>query len=387
MRFTEEHNALRASVRRFVERELNPHCDAWEEAEQYPVREVMKKAGEAGFLGITKPTEYGGMGLDYSYGIVFAEELGRIHAGGVSMSLGVQTDMATPALAHHGSDWLKRNFLAPAIAGDMISAIGVSEVGSGSDVASVKTSARKDGGDWVITGSKMWITNGMTADWICLLCNTGEAGAPHHNKSLILVPMDAKGVNRAKKLKKHGMRCSDTAQLFFDEVRVPLRHLIGEENRGFIHQMEQFQEERLFAAAKGVTTLDEAIRITAEYTKERRAFGKALIDNQWIQFTLADLATEVESLRALLYQAVEAYIQGENVSLLASMAKLKVGKLCRSVPEACQQFWGGQGYMWENRISRIVRDSRLSAIGGGANEIMMAIIAKDMGFHSQRNRK
>ncbi|MFO1115887.1 MAG: acyl-CoA dehydrogenase family protein [Beijerinckiaceae bacterium] len=386
MILTQEHEELRRSLRRFVQSEIDPHADAWEEAEIFPAHELFRKAGAAGFLGITKPAEYGGLGLDYSYSLVAAEEWGRALAGGVATALGVQTDMATPALAKHGSDALRREFLAPAIAGEMVAAIGVSEEGAGSDVASIRTRARRDGDDYVISGSKMWITNGTQADWICLLANTSD-GQPHRNKSLIVVPMKSKGVSVARKLKKLGLHASDTAQIFFDEVRVPVRNRIGEEGRGFIYQMEQFQEERLYAAAKAVSMLETAIDITVEYTQGRKAFGKPLIDMQTIQHRIAAMHAEVEALRAITWSAAEIYIGGGDVTQKASIAKYLAGKLALDIPNACLQFWGGQGYMWESRISRIMRDIRLTAIGGGANEIMLQVIAKNMGLSSSGGRK
>ena len=386
MLFTHEHEELRRTARRIIDTHVNPYVDEWEKAGIFPAHQVFRTFGEAGLLGITKPVAYGGLGLDYSYQIAFTEELGRIKAGGVGMALGVQTDMCTPALAKHGSDALRREWLAPSIAGELVGCIGVSEEGAGSDVANLKTYARKDGDDYVITGSKMWITNGTQADWMCMLANTSQEGGPHKNKSLIVVPMKSKGVTVARKLDKLGMHCSDTAQLFFDEVRVPQRHRIGEENRGFIYQMEQFQEERLLAAAKGIATLEEIIAETIDYTRQRKAFGRAILDNQYVQFKLAELQTEVEALRALTYMAVERYVAGEDVTKLASMAKLKVGQLAKTVPSECLQFWGGQGYMNENRVSRVYRDMRLSAIGGGANEIMLQIIAKLMGMSSSERR-
>jgi citronellyl-CoA dehydrogenase len=304
MIFSPEHESLRASIRAFIDREINPYVAEWEAAEQLPSHELFKKAGQAGFLGITKPVEFGGAGLDYSYNAVWAEELGHIHAGGVASSLGVQTDMATPALARHGSDELRREFLAPAIAGDLVVSIGVSEVGAGSDVASIRTTARKDGDDYVINGGKMWTTNGTKADWICLLANTSDDNGPHKNKSLIIVPLDTKGVDRSTKLKKYGLWASDTAQIFFDDVRVPQRYRIGEEGRGFIYQMQQFTEERLFAACRTIVQMQELVDETAEYTRGRVAFGKPLLDNQWIHYTLADLSTEIASLRALTHACV-----------------------------------------------------------------------------------
>ncbi|MDP3546294.1 MAG: acyl-CoA dehydrogenase family protein, partial [Phreatobacter sp.] len=218
MLFTAEHEEVRRSLQKLIATEINPYVDAWEEAGRFPAHTVFKKLGEAGYLGLNKPVEYGGMGLDYSYALLMAEEVGGIHCGSVPMAIGVQTDMATPALARFGSDHVKAEFLAPAIAGDHVACIGVSEPGAGSDVASIKTTARSDGDDYVITGGKMWITNGAQADWICLLANSGD-GPAHRNKSLICVPMKEKGVTVARTLDKLGMRASDTAQIFFDEVR------------------------------------------------------------------------------------------------------------------------------------------------------------------------
>jgi citronellyl-CoA dehydrogenase len=377
MLYTQEHQELQRSVKKFIETEINPHVDAWEDAEIFPAHELFKKMGQAGFLGINKPQAYGGMGLDYSYQLAFVEALGDVRCGGVPMAIGVQTDMATPALARFGSDALRKEFLAPTIAGDLVCSIGVSEPGAGSDVASIKTFARKDGDDYVITGTKMWITSGTQSDWICLLANTSE-GAAHKNKTLICVPMKSKGVSVAKKLKKLGMWSSDTAQLYFDEVRVPQRYRIGEEGMGFTYQMQQFQEERLFAAAQW-SALDRILRETVAYTRERQAFGQSILDNQYVHFRLAELKTEIEALRALVHDAAMKLVAGEDVTLLASMAKLKVGRLGREVADGCLQFWGGMGYVWESSVSRLFRDIRLSSIGGGADEVMLGIISKYMG--------
>ena len=378
MRFTPEHDELRRSLQRFIETEVNPYVDKWEADGIFPAHELFKKMGNAGFLGITKPVEYGGQGLDYSYSMVMAEELGHIKCGGVPMAIGVQTDMATPALARFGSDEVKRQFLAPSISGDFVACLGVSEVGAGSDVASIRTTARKDGDDYVINGGKMWTTNGTQADWICLLANTGD-GPVHKNKSLICVPMKTKGVQIARKLDKLGMWSSDTAQIHFDDVRVPQRYRIGEEGQGFIYQMTQFQEERLWAAAKVLKSLERIIQATIDYTRQRQAFGKSILDNQVVHFRLAELQTEIEALRSLVYRAVELYVAGEDVIKLASMAKLKSGRLSRSVADSCLQYWGGMGYMTESIVSRAYRDGRLTSIGGGADEIMLTIIAKLMG--------
>jgi citronellyl-CoA dehydrogenase len=374
MKFTAEHRQIADTVSKFVEKEINPFVAEWEAAEQFPSHEVFKKMGQLGLLGLKYPEEYGGAGLDFSYSAVMAEALGVCKCGGIPMAIGVQTDMSTPALARFGSDELKREFLAPTIAGDYVACLGVSEPGGGSDVAAVKTTAKTDGGDYVINGTKMWITNGLKADWCCLLANTSE-GAPHKNKSLIVVPMDTPGITK-QKIKKIGMHSSDTAQLFFDNVRVPKRYLIGQEGLGFTFQMLQFQEERLWGAAGSLKSLDILIDQTIEYTRQRKAFGKSILDNQVVHYRLAELRTEVEALRALTYSAVELYISGKDVTRLASMAKLKCGRLVREVADSCLQYWGGMGFTYDNPISQAYRDSRLVSIGGGADEVMLGIICK-----------
>lgn len=385
MRFTEEHEAIRNTAAQFIQKEINPVSDAWEEAGIFPAHEVFKKLGNLGLLGINKPVEYGGMGLDYSYQVVFIEEMGLIHSGGVAMGIGVQTDMATPALAKFGSDDIKKEFLVPAIAGDAVFSIAVSEPHAGSDVAAIKTAARKDGDDYVINGSKMWITNSTQADYLCLLANTSD-DKPHLNKSLIIVPTNTPGVSFSERLDKLGMRSSDTAQVFFDDVRVPQRNRIGEEGQGFVYQMLQFQEERLYAAAGGLKTMDSLIDQTIDYTRERKIFGKSVLDNQVVHFRLAELKTEVAALRALTYDAVEGYINGEDVTMKASMAKLKVGRLLREVTDSCLQYWGGMGFMWDNPVARAYRDTRITSIGGGADEVMLSIICKMMGTLPGKNK-
>ncbi len=384
MQFTPEHIALADTVKRFVETEINPYVKEWEEAEIFPAHQLFKKMAALGLLGVKYPTEYGGMGLDFSYSMVVSEALGAAHCGGVPMAIGVQTDMCTPALHRFGSDELKREYLAPAIAGDMVGSIAVSETGGGSDVAALKTSARTEGDDYVINGSKMWITNATQADWCCLLANTSE-GSVHSNKSLIIVPMDAKGIT-TQKIKKIGMNASDTAQVFFDNVRVPRRNLIGTEGTGFMMQMIQFQEERLCAASGALKSLDRLIDLTIDYCKERHTFGQPLINNQVIHFRLAELRTEVELLRSLTYRAVDEYVKGGDVTRLASMAKLKTGRLFREVSDACLQYWGGMGFTYDNPISQSYRDSRLISIGGGADEIMLGIICKFEGTLPKKAR-
>jgi len=294
--------------------------------------------------------------------------------------------MATPALARWGSDELRKEFLAPAIAGDAVTAIAVSEAGGGSDVAAIKTVAKKDGSDYLITGSKMWITNAAQADWLCLLVNTGE-GPVHANKTLVVVPTKLKGIEVGPKIDKLGMRASDTCPVFFDNVRVPQRNRIGEEGMGFMMQMVQFQEERLCGAIGSCRGMDRTIEATIAYCKERETFGQPLINNQSIHFRFAELKTEVEALRSLIYRAVEDYIGGSDVTMMASMAKLKAGRLSREVADSCLQYWGGMGFTWDNPVARAYRDTRLLSIGGGADEIMLGIIAKLMGILPSKKKK
>ncbi len=386
MRFTEEHQQLRRTVRDFVEKEINPHIDGWERDGAFPAHEVFKKAGRLGLLGVNKPEAYGGMGLDYSYQMCVTEELGNCRAGGIPMALGVQTDMATPALSRWGSDELRKEFLAPAIAGELVTAIAVSEASGGSDVAAIKTTARRDGSDYVINGSKMWITNAAQADWMCLLVNTGD-GPVHKNKTLVVVPTKLPGVQIGAKLDKLGMRSSDTCPVFFEDVRVPQRHRIGEEGMGFMMQMVQFQEERLCGAVGALRGMDRLIDATIDYCKERHTFGQPLISNQVVHFRFAELKTDVECLRSLVYRAVEDYVGGSDVTLMASMAKLKAGRLAREVADSCLQYWGGMGFTWDNPAARSFRDTRLLSIGGGADEIMLGIICKLMGILPGKKKK
>ena len=383
MQFTEEHNALRKTVHDFVNQEMDPFIDEWEHDGIAPLHSLFKKMGNLGLLGIQKPEAYGGASLDYSFNLVFAEEIGRAYGGSIPMAIGVQTDMATPALARFGSDELKREFLAPAIAGDMVACIGVSEPGAGSDVAGLKTSARTDGDDFIINGTKMWITNATQADWVCLLANTSD-GQVHANKSLIIVPLNTPGITISKPLNKLGMRASDTGQIFFDDVRVPKRFLIGDENKGFTMQMMQFQEERMYAAASSLKGMERIISDTIEWTKDRHTFGQPVINNQTVHFKLAELQSEIEALRALTWQACQDHIEGKDATYLASIAKLKSGRLWRQVTDGCLQYWGGMGFMWDNPVARAYRDTRILSIAGGSDEMMLGIIAKYMDIFPKR---
>lgn len=378
MQLSHEHEQIRDTVRRWAAEKINPHVERWEDEEIFPAREVFGQLGALGLLGLDKPVENGGQGLDYSYAAVFAEALAAVDCGGIPMAIGVQTDMATPALARRGSAALRDEFLAPAIRGEAVACLGVSEVGGGSDVAAIRTTARKDGGDYVVNGGKMWTTSGTQADFCCLLANTSD-GAPHRNKSLIVVPMKTKGVSVAKKIRKIGMNASDTAQLFFDDVRVPQANRIGEEGMGFVYQMEQFQYERLWGALNAGAMAQRAIDMTVAYTRERKAFGRPLLDNQWLHYRLAEMETEVAALRALSWQGVETVVRGEDATRIATMAKLKAGRLIREVADGCLQFWGGMGYTMDSLIGRIFRDGRVTSIGGGADEVMLQILCKFMG--------
>ncbi|KAL3837170.1 hypothetical protein ACJMK2_022546 [Sinanodonta woodiana] len=384
--YKQEHLQLRQSLRKIIDQEINPHVDEWEAKGQFPAHKVFKILGSAGFLGVNKPTEYGGLGLDFSYSIAVAEELGNINCGGVPMAIGVQTDMATPALATFGSDKMKRTFLVPTISGDMVACLGVSEVGSGSDVASIQTKAVRKGDDYVINGGKMWITSGSQADWMCLLANTSDRSL-HQNKSLFCLPMDTKGITIAKKIDKMGMRSSDTAQIFFEDVKIPADHIIGEVGAGFTYQMIQFQLERLWGTAAVLQPMDKLIAETAEYARQRKAFGQPILNNQVVHFTLAELQTEVEALRSMLYRAVALYIEGNDVTKMASMCKLKAGRLARQVTDSCLQFWGGMGFTNEVLVSRFYRDFRLLSIGAGADEVMLSIICKYMNMLPQASGK
>ncbi len=383
--FNEEHEMFRRTVRRFVEQEINPQVDAWEQAGGFDGRTLFKKAGELGLLGMSYPEEYGGMGLDYWFNVIWAEELGRADCGGVPMGLAVHTDMATPALAQHGSDELKQKFLAPAIAGEMIAAIAVTEPDCGSDVAAIRTRAVADGDDYVINGSKMWITNGAQADFVVTLVRTSE-GKGFRGLSLVLVPTDTKGFSVSRKLEKMGNHSSDTAELAFEDLRVPQAYRIGPEGMGFMLQMQQFQKERLVGALLVMTAAERAVAQTVAYTRERKTFGRPILDNQWVHFKLCELLTEVEAVRHLCYHCTRALVAGEDITREASMAKLKAGRLAREASDICVQFHGAMGYSEEYPIARYYRDARLVSIGAGADEIMLGILAKIEGMLPGKSR-
>uniref|UniRef100_A0A669CAR0 Zgc:85777 n=1 Tax=Oreochromis niloticus TaxID=8128 RepID=A0A669CAR0_ORENI len=372
--YTQEHFALKESLRKLIDQEINPYVDQWEAEGKFPAHKIFKILGNAGFLGVNKPVEYGGLGLDFSFSVAVAEELGNIRCGGIPMAIGVQTDMTTPALARFGSDELKREFLLPSISGDKVACLGVSEVGAGSDVSSIKTKAVRKGDEYVINGGKMWTTSGTQADWMCLLANTSDGHFLQKSTICDSFPR----VHIARKIDKLGMWSSDTAEVFFDDVHVPCKNVIGQEGMGFTYQMLQFQEERLWAVANILTTMDNVIQETIQYTRQRKIFKQPVLHHQAVHFRLAELQTEVELLRSLLYRATALYIKGNDVTKLASMAKLKGGRLAREVGDSCLQYWGGMGYTSDVLVSRFYRDSRLMSIGAGADEVMLGIICKYM---------
>jgi citronellyl-CoA dehydrogenase len=375
--FTEDHEAFRKTVRAWVEKEMTPHGLEWDRAGIFP-KELFKKAGELGFLGINHDPKYGGSGLDYWYVTVFAEELTRSFNAGVNMALLVQSQMATPIINEIGTEEQKREFLEPALKGEKIAALGVSEPGCGSDVASIKTTARRDGDDLVINGSKMWITNGTRADFITLAVRTGEAG--YGGISLVTFPTDVKGFSVSKKLDKVGNLSSDTAILYFEDCRIPARYVLGEPNEGFYHIMTNFQGERLVGAITTAAAMDRMLEESIRYGNEREAFGKPLIKFQVWRHKFVEHLAAIEAGRRLTYHAVDLFDRKQPAVKEISMAKLFVGDLAQRVAYDCQQFFGGMGYIEETPIARMWRDVRLITIGGGTSEVMKEIISKLSGF-------
>jgi citronellyl-CoA dehydrogenase len=375
MRFTSEHELFRQTVRDFVRHEINPHVDAWEEAHGFPAHELFPKLAEIGLIGLEYDPADGGQGADHWYTVIFGEELGRIACGGVPMAIAVHTDMATPSLARYGSGELKERYLAPALRGEMVSAVAVTEPDAGSDVAAINTRAVRDGDDWVINGSKLYITNGVQADWLCLLVRTSDEGG-FRGMSQVIFPTTTPGFTASRALRKLGNHSSDTAELSFVDARVPVANTVGAIGRGFQQQMQQFQNERLIASYLAVGQCAAAIERTVDYTRQRRAFGKPLVEHQWVQYHLAELSAEVDLLRQYNYAAAEAYVAGQDATRFATVAKLTAGRLVRKVADTCLQFHGGIGYMDETWTTRFFRDSRLLSIGGGVDEVMLSVLAR-----------
>ncbi|PTL75060.1 acyl-CoA dehydrogenase family protein [Vitiosangium sp. GDMCC 1.1324] len=375
--FTEEHETFRQMVRRFVEKELAPHALEWDRAGIFP-REVFRKCGELGLFGIHHDPRYGGSGLDYGFVTVLAEELARTDNAGVTMALLVQGQTATPILNEVGTEEQKREFLAPALAGEKIAAFGMSEPGAGSDLANLRTTARRVGNDYVINGSKMWITNGTRADFIILAVRTSGPGAA--GISLVTFPTDVKGFQVSKKLEKVGNLSSDTAILYFEDCRIPARYVLGRENDGFFHIMNSFQAERLVTAINAVAVMQRMLEEAIRYGREREAFGKRLIDYQVWRHKFAEHLTAVAAARQLTYHTVELFQRKRKPLQEISMIKLYTGELAQRVAYDCQQFYGGMGYIEETNIARAWRDVRLLTIGGGTSEMMKEIIATTAGM-------
>jgi citronellyl-CoA dehydrogenase len=375
MYLTKDHEMVRKAVRDFINKEINPNIDQWEEDRIVPLHPLFRKMGDLGFLGIRFDPAYGGQGLDYWYDLVFLEELGHIKGLGLAVAITVQTHMCTPAIAEFGSEYLKRNYLQPAIQGEMVGAIAVTEPGAGSDVAALATTARREGDHYVINGSKMFITNGTQADFYTLLARTSEAPG-YHAFSLFVVPADLPGVQVSRKLEKLGVWDSDTAELFFDNVTVPAENRIGEEGEGFIYQMQQFQHERFSLLPFCCTAMQDMIDLTVDYIRGRVVFGKPLITRQVLRHRLAEWLTELECLKSLVYHIVRRKEANLDTTREISMGKLMAGRLMSRVADGCLQMHGGMGYMHEMLISRYYRDARGLSIGGGAEEVMREVIAK-----------
>ncbi len=377
--FTKDHEMVRQAVRDFVNKELNPNVDEWEKQGIAPLKTIFKKMGRLGFLGIQYDPKYGGQGLDYWYDTVFLEELGHIKALGLAVAITVQTHMATPAINEFGSEFLKETFLKPAIKGEMVGAIAITEPDAGSDVSALQTRAEKSGDVYLLNGSKMYITNGTQADFYTLLARTSDAPG-YHSFSLFVVPSDLPGVTIGQKLDKLGVRISDTAELFFDNVKIPAENLIGQEGEGFICQMKQFQHERFSLLPFACTAAADIIDLTIEYIRQRIVFNKPLITKQVLRHRLVDWRIEIEALKQLIYHIVRMKMAGIDPSREISMGKVMAGQLLSKVADGCLQMHGGMGFMSEAIISRYYRDARGLSIGGGADEVMKDVIARMEGL-------
>jgi alkylation response protein AidB-like acyl-CoA dehydrogenase len=375
--FTEEHEQLRESVRRFATTELAPHAEEWEET-TFPDW-VFHRMGELGFLGLDKPVEYGGQGGDYYSALVLAEEIVHAQSGGLAMGVAVQTDMAMPPILAFGTEEQKRQWAEPAIKGQKILSLGITEPDAGSDVAGIKTRAVRDGDDWVINGSKTYITNGHRADVIVLVTKT-DPDAGYDGFTLFLVPMDAPGVIREKKLVKLGMHASDTALLAFQDVRVPDSAVLGQVGKGFYHIMWELQGERLIGAAGCVAGAQRCFDQTLQYAKERTAFGKQIGKFQVMRHKFAEMATKLETARQLVYVTAWRFNNGEYPVREISMAKLHAARIAVEVADECIQIHGGAGYMKEYGVERVWRDMRLNRIGAGTDEIMLDVIGRSYGL-------
>jgi alkylation response protein AidB-like acyl-CoA dehydrogenase len=375
--FTDEHEQLRESISNFAIKELAPHADEWEET-TFP-DSVFRRMGELGFLGLDKPEAYGGQGGDYFSAMVLAEALSNANCGGLSMGIAVQTDMAMPPILAFGTEQQKQEWVVPAIKGEKILCLGITEPDAGSDVKGIKTRAVKDGDDYVINGSKTYITNGHRADVIVLVTKT-DPDAGYDGFTLFLVPMDAPGVIREKKLQKMGMHASDTALLAFQDVRVPATAVLGEVGKGFYNIMWELQGERMIGAAGSVAGAQKCFDRTLEYAKQRQAFGKSIGQFQVIRHKFAEMATKIETARQLVYMTAWRFANGEYPVREISMAKLHASRIACEVADECIQIHGGAGYMKEYNVERVWRDMRLNRIGAGTDEIMLEVIGRSYGL-------
>ncbi|MFY9510481.1 MAG: acyl-CoA dehydrogenase family protein [Rubrivivax sp.] len=375
--FTEQHRQFRDNLRRFIAREIVPYADAWEEAGMVP-REVMRQMGELGYLGIRYPEQYGGSGLDTVYSAILAEELGRSTYGGYAVTVTVHTDMASPHLANFGTPEQLQRYLPALIRGERVCAVAVTEPDAGSDVAGIRTRAVRDGDDWVLDGSKMFITNGVHGDLYFVGAKTDPTAKGSRGISIFIVEKGTPGFRVGRALKKSGWLCSDTAELVFENCRIPAANLLGGENKGFYQIMRNFQNERMVIGAQAMGEAARAIEMTLDYVRNRKAFGATLWDKQAIRQRLAMRAAQVEAGRALVYHAAWLDAQGKDCVKEVSMVKALCGELVNEVMYDCQQFHGGFGYMRDSAIERMVRDARVEAIGGGATEVMLEEVAKRM---------
>lgn len=376
---SEEIEQFRAMVRSVVETEILPHIDQWEKDGIFPAHELFPKLAAHGLLGLGYSEEDGGSDAPLEYQMVLSEELGRGNAAGVSMAINVQMHMATPSLAKYGTEEQKEKYLRPAIRGEQVAAIAVTEPGAGSDVAGLKTKAVRDGDDWVINGSKMFITNATQADWFCMLVRTSDEGG-YKGMSQIIVPANTPGFEVVRKLDKLGNRSSDTAELRLDDVRVPVANTIGEIGRGFQQQMSQFIIERLSACFSTVGGAEWALAKTREYLEIREVFGAPLASRQYPVFKLTELSADLELLKAMNEKMSRMLNEGKDITREATVAKLAAGRLSRGVADAAMQFHGGMGYMEDNWTARYYRDVRLGSIGGGADEVMLQVLARLDGY-------
>jgi alkylation response protein AidB-like acyl-CoA dehydrogenase len=375
--FTDEHEQLRESITNFALKELAPHAEEWEET-TFPDW-VFRRMGELGFLGLDKPESYGGQGGDYFSAMVLAEAISHANCGGLAMAIAVQTDMAMPPILAFGTEEQKQEWAVPAIKGERILCLGITEPDAGSDVAAIKTRATRDGGDYLINGSKTFITNGHRADVIVLVTKT-DPDAGYDGFSLFLVPMDAPGVIREKKLRKLGMHASDTALLAFQDVRVPASAMLGQEGKGFYHIMWELQGERMIGAAGSVAGAQKCFDRTLDYAKEREAFGKAIGHFQVTRHKFAEMATKLEAARELVYVTAWRFANGEYPVREISMAKLYASRVACEIADECIQIHGGAGYMKEYGVERAWRDARLNRIGAGTDEIMLEVIGRSYGL-------